>query len=73
METYNLQLLLEEQNEKIMALTFEKDWLSDDNINLQEQIVEIQQKYNKKVKEIDQLHRENQELVQENKNIKEQL
>ena len=73
METYNLQLLLKEQNEKIMALTFENDWLSDDNINLQEQIVVIQQKYNKKVKEINQLHRETQEQVQENKNVKEQL
>ena len=73
MEVSNLQLLVEEQNEKIMALTFEKDWLSEDNIDLQEKIVEIQQKYNKKLKEIEQLHQENIKLVEENKIIKEQL
>ena len=49
METYNLQLLVEQQNENILALTVEKEWLADNNINLQEQVVELQQNYNKKI------------------------
>ena len=49
METYDLQLLVEQQNENILALTVEKEWLADNNINLQEQLVELQQNYNKKI------------------------